>query len=161
MSGRAEPSPARLAGVAAGRDDDGVTSAAPATAARPEAPLAAPQRPTADLFMRRLLRISEAQPHLRESELRSAFSTSILVSAVRCTLTYLVIPFLAPLLGVAAGVGPWIGVPLGSLAIVFNVKSIRRFWRADHKWRWGYNAIGTAVIGLLVVLVVSDLIELS
>ncbi len=110
--------------------------------------------------MRRLLRISDAQPHLRESELRSAFSRSILVSAVRCTLTYLVIPFLAPVLGIAAGVGPWIGVPLGTVAIVFNVKSIRRFWRADHRWRWGYTAIGTTVIALLVVLVVGDLIEL-
>ncbi len=152
--------PARLAAVADGRDDDAVTSAAPATAPQTDAPVAALSRSPADRFMRRLLRISEAQPHLREAELRSAFSTSIMVSAVRCTLTYLVIPFLAPLLGVAAGVGPWIGVPLGSLAIVFNVKSIRRFWRADHKWRWGYTAIGTAVIGLLVVLVVSDLFEL-
>ena len=110
--------------------------------------------------MRRLLRISDAQPRLPEAELRSAFSRSILVSATRCTLTYLVIPFLIPILGVAGDIAPWIGVPLGSLAIVFNVKSIRRFWRADHRWRWGYTAIGVTVIGLLVYLVIADLIEL-
>lgn len=156
-----DASSARLAPGAGGREHDRVTAVAPTTEVRPAvgAPVA-PHRSAADRAMRRLLRISDEQPRLREAELRSAFSRSIFVSATRCTLTYLVIPFLAPVLGVAAGVGPWIGVPLGSLAIVFNIKSIRRFWRADHRWRWTYTAIGTMVIALLVFLVTSDLVEL-
>lgn len=136
-----------------------MTTTVPATEAPSQAP-APPTRSAADLFMRRLLRINDAQPHLPETELRSAFSRSILVSAARCTLTYLVIPFLIPVLGVAGDLAPWIGVPLGTLAIVFNVKSIRRFWRADHRWRWGYTAISATVICLLVYLVAADLIEL-
>jgi hypothetical protein len=125
------------------------------TAAGPEG-----ERPAADRFVRRVLRISDAQPRLGEDELRSAFSRSILVSATRCILTYLVIPFLAPVLGLATGVGPLIGIPVGLLAIVFNVKSIRRFWRADHRWRWAYTAIGGTVIVLLLVLIARDLVEL-
>lgn len=110
--------------------------------------------------MRRLLRIDSSQPRLDDDALRSAFSRSMLVSAVRCVLTYLVIPFLGPILGLAAGVGPVVGIPIAALAIVFNVKSMRRFWRADHRYRWHYTAVSGAVIAMLVVLVVLDVVEL-
>lgn len=120
-----------------------------------------PSRSAADAGMRRLLRITDDVPRLREDELRSAFSRSILVSTLRCLLTYLLIPFgVAPLLGLSDGIAPWVGVPLGLLAVVFNVKSIRRFWRADHRWRWTYTAISATVIVMLVVLVTVDLVRL-
>lgn len=119
-----------------------------------------PPRPPADRFMRRLLRVDASQPRFDEEQLRSAFSRSMLVSAVRCVLTYLVIPFLGPILGLAAGVGPIIGIPVAVLAIVFNVKSMRRFWRADHRYRWHYTAVSGAVITMLVVLIVLDVVEL-
>lgn len=89
-----------------------------------------------------------------------AFSKSILVSAVRCTLTYVLIPFVFPIIGFGAGVGPWIGVPIGIAAIVANLVSIRRFHRADHRWKWPMTAINVGIIGLLVVLVASDLANL-
>lgn len=120
----------------------------------------APARSKADASMRRLLRVDDLQPRMGEDELRSAFSRSILVSATRCIVTYLLIPFLGPVLGLAAGVGPVVGIPIGALAIVFNVKSMRRFWRADHRFRWHYTAIGGTVIGMLVVLIALDLAEL-
>ena len=47
------------------------------------------------------------------------FSRSMLVSGVRCMLTYVVFPWLLPALGWASGVGPWIGLPIGLLAIGF------------------------------------------
>ena len=86
-----------------------------------------------------------------------AFSKSIAVSAVRCTLTYVLIPFVFPLIGFGTGVGPWIGVPIGVAAIIANVVSIRRFHRADHRWKWPMSAINVGIIALLVVLVVLDL----
>lgn len=142
--------------------EHGAVSTLPTAASEPSlTPVdTAPSRSAADEAMRRLLRISDVQPRLGEEELRSAFSRSILVSAVRCILTYLVIPFLGPVIGVAAGVEPVVGIPIAVLAIVFNVKSIRRFWRADHRWRWAYTAVGAMVIALLLVLVVRDLVDL-
>ena len=140
-------------------DDEAMSSAPVLVGPDPAAP-PAPARSGADVFMRRLLRVDGAQPRLREDELRSAFSRSILVSATRCIITYLLIPFLGPILGLATGVGPAIGIPIGALAIVFNVKSIRRFWRADHRFRWHYTAIGGTVIAMLVVLIALDLAEL-
>ncbi|MGB1506844.1 MAG: hypothetical protein ACPHIC_08300 [Acidimicrobiales bacterium] len=89
-----------------------------------------------------------------------AFSTSVVISAVRCTLTYVLIPFVFPLIGFGAGVGPWIGLPIGTAAIVANLVSIRRFHRADHRWKWPMTAINASIIGLLTVLVILDGAEL-
>ncbi len=84
------------------------------------------------------------------------FSISLLVSAVRCTLTYVLIPWVFPLIGVASGVGPVVGVVIGSAAIVANAVSIRRFHRADHRWKWPMTAINGGIMVLLVILVVVD-----
>lgn len=88
------------------------------------------------------------------------FSVSVMISAVRCTLTYVVLPWLAPAVGLASGVGPAIGIPVGTVAIAANVASIRRFHRARHPWRWYVSAVNVGIIGLLVVLVGGDLLDL-
>ncbi len=88
------------------------------------------------------------------------FSTSILISAVRCLLTYIVFPWLLPAFGFVGGVGPGIGLVIGLVAIGFNVASIRRFWRADHQWKVPVSALNASVIVLLTVLVVMDLQDL-
>jgi hypothetical protein len=113
-------------------------------------------RPAADIAMRRLLRIPDG-PAAPEGAAQRAFSTSIMVSATRCILTYVILPFVAPVLGFAAGVGPIIGIPIGIVAIVCNVLTIRRFWAADHRWRWAYTALALTVISLLLVLMAKDL----
>ena len=70
-----------------------------------------------------------------QEDAQRAFNMSIIVSGIRCTLAYVVLPFITPLIGLAPGVGPAIGIPVASVAIVANVVSIRRFWRAQHPWR--------------------------
>ena len=120
-------------------------------------PIPAPvDRPPADRFMRRLLRV-DAAPAATAAEARKAFQTSVLVSAVRCSLMYLVFPFLLPALGIAAGVGPVIGAIIGAIAIVCIVASMRRFWRADHRARWTYTIFGAAIIVALLVFNVIDI----
>ena len=71
-------------------------------------------------------------------------------------LTYVVFPWMLPVLGVAGGVGPAVGLVVGLVAIVFNVLSIRR-WRASrHAWRVPLMTLNSCVIAFLVVLVVID-----
>ncbi len=89
-----------------------------------------------------------------------AFSTSILVSAIRCTLAYVIFPWVLPAVGVAGGVGPGIGLAVGIVAIGFNIASIQRFWRADHSWKWPITALNCCVIVMLSVLAVIDLADL-
>lgn len=122
-------------------------------------PVSAP-RSRADRFMRRLLRLPVDGPQATAADAQKAFQTSLLVATVRCLLMYIVFPFVLPAIGVASGVGPWIGLPIGIVAIVAIVMSVRRFWRADHSKRWHYTIVGGAVIGFLVVLVVTDLAEI-
>ena len=85
-----------------------------------------------------------------------AFSWSLVVSGIRCTLAYVVLPFAAPLVGLAPGVGPTIGLAVGAVAIVANVVSYRRFQRSAHRWRRPAMAIHVGVLGLLAVLMVVD-----
>lgn len=114
----------------------------------------------ADRFMRRLLRLPVDGPAASPEAARKAFQTSLLVATVRCLLMYIVFPFVLPALGIASGVGPAILLPISLAAIVAITMSIRRFWRADHSKRWHYTVLGTAVIGFLAYLAVTDLVEL-
>jgi hypothetical protein len=91
----------------------------------------------------------------------NAFSISMMVSGVRCMLTYIVFPWALPVLGLAAGVGSAIGLAFGVLAIGSNVLSIRRMWATDFKWKWPISVINAGVIVLLLVLIGLDLANLT
>ncbi len=97
---------------------------------------------------------TEAEP--ADAPAERLFSRSVVISGIRCTLTYVIFPFVAPLIGIAASVGAVIGVLIGVVAIVFNVMSIRRFFKADHRYKWWASAMNVAVILLLVILFVID-----
>lgn len=89
-----------------------------------------------------------------------AFSKSVVISGIRCLLTYIVLPWLLPAIGVAKGWGPVLGLVVSPIAIVFNVLSIRRFHRSGHKYRWPISIVNGLIIVLLLILVVRDLSEL-
>ncbi|MEL6892383.1 MAG: hypothetical protein AAFP84_12350 [Actinomycetota bacterium] len=114
---------------------------------------------SADRFMRRLLRLPEGRTSTA-AEARSAFQKSLAYTTCRCLLMYIILPFVLPAVGIAQGVGPLIAIPVGVLAIVSIVYSIRRFWRADHSKRWHYTVFGTVIIGFLVYLTIADTIDL-
>jgi hypothetical protein len=110
--------------------------------------------------MRRILLLPADAAPSTAADARRAFRTSILVTTVRCLLLYIFLPFVAPALGFAAGVGPLLGLAIGVVAAVCIVTSIRRFWRADHPKRWAYTALGATVLVLLTVMAVRDLAQL-
>ena len=95
-----------------------------------------------------------------EEEAQRTFSTSILISAVRCLLTYVLFPFVAPIVGIASGIGSTIGVVTSIIGIAANVWSIWRFHLSAHPWRWPITAINVGIIVLLSVLLVIDLTDL-
>lgn len=135
-----------------------VAAAAPAAAGCPV--LHGPggvRRSPADLVVRKVLRIKERPAGVTDAAAYSTFQRSMLISATRCTLTYVVFPFVLPAAGFASGVGPIIGILIGSLALVCDTFTIRRFFAVDHKWRWHFSAIAFAIMCLLTVLLVQDL----
>jgi hypothetical protein len=118
-------------------------------------PICAEERPVveltrADVFMRRLLRLPDTPPDITAADARAAFRTSILVSTLRCLLTYIVLPFVLPIVGLATGVSSVVGLLINVVAIVFLTTSVRRFWRVHHRKRWHYTALATVVGSLLL-----------
>ena len=91
-----------------------------------------------------------------QSEAARLFSLSIVISGTRCILTYILFPWVLPLLGIAGGVGPAVGLAVGLVAILFNILSIRRWRASNHSWRVPLMVLNSCVIAFLVVLVVID-----
>ncbi len=118
------------------------------------------QRSPADLVVRRILRIHDRPAGLTDAKAYRTFQRSMVISATRCTLTYVVFPFVFPAIGFAAGAGPVIGVLIGTLALVCDTFAIRRFFAVDHKWRWHFSIVAFGIMCLLAVLLVQDVSHL-
>jgi hypothetical protein len=97
---------------------------------------------------------------VRRPDAHRLFSISVLISAVRCLLAYVILPWGLPAVGVAGGVGAGLGLVVGVTALLANGFSIRRFWRADHRWKWPITVLNGSLIGLVSVLIVEDAAEL-
>lgn len=108
--------------------------------------------------MRRLLRLPAGGDPGRAAE--KAFGTSILISTVRCLLTYVLLPLLKPVIDLSGGVGPALGLVIGAVSATAIIFSMRRFWRADHRWRWAYTVLGGGILVLLAVQAVGDIAAL-
>ncbi len=101
-----------------------------------------------------------AAPAVTQDDATRMFSLSVMVSGIRCTLAYVVFPWLLPAVGISGATGPGFGIPISLVAIAFNIASIRRFHAADHKWKWPITALNSTVISFLMVLLVLDVHEL-
>lgn len=120
-----------------------------------------PERSRAERVVRRLLLVPEGARSGCEASAQRLFSTSILLSATRCLLSYVLLPLVAPLASAVAGVEPYIGIPVAVLALGFDVAGMRRFWIADHRWRWAMTVLYLAVMALVTVLLVGDVRRLA
>jgi len=128
-------------------------------AVAPDGTVVVPERSKADQTMRRLLRVPAGQVPIDESETHRIFSASIFLSALRCLLSYIVLPVVLPAIGLARGVGPAIGIPIGLLALTFDYLGIRRFWLADHRQRWAFSALYAVVGTMVLVLLIVDIVD--
>lgn len=133
---------------------DSAVTTAPTTATPPV-------RSTADRAMRRLLRLPVDAPKQSIMGAEGVFGKSIMVSGLRCTLTYIVLPLLAPIFNLTGASLPVIGLLLGAVSMVAIVISMRRFFAADHKYRWGYAAIGGAIFVMLIIAGIMDISTLA
>ncbi len=113
----------------------------------------------ADVFMRRLLRVDTVDPRAAAGAHR-AFRWSILVTAVRCTILYLAVPILIPVVSVAHIVALPVSIALCVFALVNGIVSVRRFWTANHPARWKYSAFMGVVFAVLLISLVVDITRL-
>lgn len=126
--------------------------------------VAAPRRyrsdGAADRFMRRLLGVSTVDKRQGDGAHRR-FRIAVIISGIRCLITYLLIPILVPLASFAGWVAAPVGIALCVLAVVNGVVSVRRFWGSDHAKRWMYTAFMGVVFVILAIAMYSELSRLG
>ena len=102
--------------------------------------------------MRRILFLPAAGAPSSIVGTEGVFSKSILISAARCLLMYVVLPLLAPILHLTGSVtAPIIGSVLAIVSMGAITYSMRRFFGSDHKYRWGYAAVGGTIFVFMAV----------
>lgn len=85
-----------------------------------------------------------------------AFNVSLLFSATRCTLMYVVLPLLLPIFGVIHPPLPLLMVcDLGALCGV--IYSLRRLWRLRSPARWRYLPLACMSMMFMAVFLANDL----
>jgi hypothetical protein len=114
------------------------------------------QRSAVDRVVRQLLLIGDASP-------RALFDLkgSMLIAGVRCTITYIIIPFGAPVIAVLGVLGTPLSLALSLVAIVMAISSLRRVWLADYQHRYVYSLFILVAVVLLTIVVVGDVRTLT
>jgi hypothetical protein len=108
-------------------------------------------RSAADRVARQLLRVEGAEPRTL-----MPLKGSLVISAVRCMITYVLIPVLAPVISGFGMVATPLSLALAVAAGVMAVVSLRRVWLADWARRWAYTAFIAVVLVLLAVAAAFD-----
>jgi ABC-type iron transport system FetAB permease component len=85
-----------------------------------------------------------------------ALTFALLISALRCTIQYVVLPFVLPWIGLAASIPPWLTLVLGGVALASLTRNVNSLWRLHHPQRWSYLALAFIVATALVLFMVMD-----
>jgi hypothetical protein len=122
----------------------------------------------ADNVMTRLLFIntsgqvtSEKTYEEQSRQAENALTVSLMFSGVRCLLQYALLPFLLPIIGVAADATIPILLGINVIAMVSIFFSLRRFWAIGYDRRWQYLVVAVAALTLLVAFTAYDIITLQ
>ena len=118
------------------------------------------ERSPADQVMRRILGVEGDPVPGAVFDAQNKLRSSIIISGIRCIITYLLVPIVTPILGFMGTVAAPVSIALSVIAIGFGYNSLRRFWLADHRLRWRYTIFIVVVWALLVVGIVMDVIRL-
>lgn len=114
------------------------------------------QSGTADRFMRWLLRIPDIDPALAGSAERPIW-TAIVITAVRCVITYVIIPIGVTVVNFLAVLSTPISVVLYAFAFVNGIIGVRRLWLSNHELRWTFTLFMAFIFILLFIMIGGDI----
>ena len=109
--------------------------------------------------LRGWLRITDADRTTHAGAHRAA-RIALIVSGVRCIVSYVLIPVGIPIVGFAGVLAAPISILLCLVGLANSVLATRRFWRADHPRKWMYTVFMAVAFVLLVVAIGMDLARL-
>ncbi|WP_322493761.1 hypothetical protein [Chloroflexus sp.] len=78
-----------------------------------------------------------------------AFSISLFISATRCTLQYVLLPMVLPLIGLATNISLPLVILLDLLAITMLVRSLRYFWQTRHPRRFDMLPLSLVILFII------------
>ncbi|MCU0495623.1 MAG: hypothetical protein MUD01_28895 [Chloroflexaceae bacterium] len=117
---------------------------------------------TVDRIFARVLRVTP-QPEVAlpehggvaqaDSRASRAFSLSLLISALRCTLQYVILPVVLPLIGVMSDLSLPLVIVLDVVALLLLVRSLRYYWRTRHPRRFDMLPLS----GLILLIILGSL----
>lgn len=79
---------------------------------------------------------------------------SIAFVALRCTIQYIVLPFVLPLAGLSGGLSLGIGAVIDVIALGTIAYNVRRLWNTS--WRWRYLAMAAAMVAFILFMAYRD-----
>lgn len=92
----------------------------------------------------------------REVEALVPLRGSLVLSAVRCIIAYVVVPVAAPMVSWLGALATPVSLVLSVAAVALSVRSLRRVWLAQWRQRWAYTAFILVVIAVLLALIAWD-----
>jgi ABC-type iron transport system FetAB permease component len=101
-----------------------------------------------------------ATPNADDQGSENLMGFSLAVSAFRCTLQYIVLPFLLPVIGMAAGWALGLTMVVNIAAVVALIMSLRRMWATNYAHKWRYFAIAMPALLVLLAFFVLDVVTL-
>lgn len=78
--------------------------------------------------------------------------------ALRCTVQYVILPFVLPLAGLSSAISLWLSAAISLFALGLMLFNLRRLWRTN--WRWRYLALSLVAGSAIVLFLYLDLTEL-
>jgi len=93
-----------------------------------------------------------------------AFGTAVigiplLLTAVRCTLQYIIVPFVLPLLGASYAWSPLANMIAGLFSISVILYNVKSLWLTN--WRKRYLIVAAVMVPLILLAVYSDYVAYS
>jgi hypothetical protein len=114
-----------------------------------------------DQLVGRLLFIKPSEVATDESEAQRAFNFSLIFTGVRCTLQYIVLPFVLPVIGLAANVALPLLLAINIFAMISMLYSVRRFWQINYRHKWTYLVMSLVILAALTAFIADDIAQLS
>ncbi|MDQ4077527.1 MAG: hypothetical protein M3220_14935 [Chloroflexota bacterium] len=93
-----------------------------------------------------------------DKELRQAGTVmggSMMFVAVRCTMQYVILPFVLPIFGLSNTLSVTLSAIIELFALGMIAYNIHRLWDTD--WRWRYLGFSTLIVFIIVVFLYMDL----
>ncbi|MEO1186602.1 MAG: hypothetical protein AAFX46_18800 [Cyanobacteria bacterium J06636_27] len=92
----------------------------------------------------------------RQTQATNVMRLSLVFSGIRCILQYFVLPFILPIVGIAADATIPILLTLNALAVISVFFSLRRMWQIEYQYRGYYLIMAIIVLLLLTTFTIMD-----